>query len=206
MTAPLLSASHICVRLGGAEVLHDVSLALAAGEIVTIVGPNGSGKSTLIRALLGIVPVAEGRIDRAPGLRVGYVPQRLMIDRSLPMTVRRFLSLPVRASDAQAAAVLARTGMAGTEGLQLTALSGGQMQRVLLARALLGARSRILGRAGSKITSRVSGARRSPARVVACSTRALRPLCWRLTVPLKLWVAASIVMATPLTVMERIPG
>lgn len=138
MTAPLLSASHICVRLGGAEVLHDVSLALAAGEIVTIVGPNGSGKSTLIRALLGIVPVAEGRIDRAPGLRVGYVPQRLMIDRSLPMTVRRFLSLPVRASDAQAAAVLARTGMAGTEGLQLTALSGGQMQRVLLARALLG--------------------------------------------------------------------
>jgi zinc transport system ATP-binding protein len=138
MTAPLLSASHICVRLGGAEVLHDVSLALAAGEIVTIVGPNGSGKSTLIRALLGIVPVAEGRIDRAPGLRVGYVPQRLMIDRSLPMTVRRFLSLPVRATDAQAAAVLARTGMAGTEGLQLTALSGGQMQRVLLARALLG--------------------------------------------------------------------
>ncbi|MBP9182501.1 MAG: metal ABC transporter ATP-binding protein [Fuscovulum sp.] len=138
MTAALLTASHICVRLGGAEVLHDVSLALAAGEIVTIVGPNGSGKSTLIRALLGIVPVAEGRIDRAPGLRVGYVPQRLMIDRSLPMTVRRFLSLPVRATDAQAAAVLARTGMAGTEGLQLTALSGGQMQRVLLARALLG--------------------------------------------------------------------
>jgi zinc transport system ATP-binding protein len=116
MTAALLTASHICVRLGGAEVLHDVSLALAAGEIVTIVGPNGSGKSTLIRALLGIVPVAEGRIERAPGLRVGYVPQRLMIDRSLPMTVRRFLSLPVRATDAQAAAVLARTGMAGTEG------------------------------------------------------------------------------------------
>jgi zinc transport system ATP-binding protein len=138
MTAPLLTASRICVRLGGAEVLHDVSLALAASEIVTIVGPNGSGKSTLIRALLGIVPVAEGRIVRAPGLRVGYVPQRLMIDRSLPMTVRRFLSLPVRATDAQAAAVLARTGMAGTEGLQLTALSGGQMQRVLLARALLG--------------------------------------------------------------------
>jgi zinc transport system ATP-binding protein len=138
MTAALLTASHICVRLGGAEVLHDVSLALAASEIVTIVGPNGSGKSTLIRALLGIVPVAEGRIVRAPGLRVGYVPQRLMIDRSLPMTVRRFLSLPVRATDAQAAAVLARTGMAGTEGLQLTALSGGQMQRVLLARALLG--------------------------------------------------------------------
>ena len=91
MTAALLTASHICVRLGGAEVLHDVSLALAAGEIVTIVGPNGSGKSTLIRALLGIVPVAEGRIDRAPGLRVGYVPQRLMIDHAFVSSDWRLL-------------------------------------------------------------------------------------------------------------------
>jgi len=101
------------------------------------VGPNGSGKSTLLRALLGIVPVAEGRVGRADGLRLGYVPQRLMIDRTLPMTVRRFLSLPVRVTDAEAAEVLARTGMADEARTQLTALSGGQMQRVLLARALL---------------------------------------------------------------------
>lgn len=135
----LLSAEGICVRLGGAEVLHAVHLALDPGEIVTIVGPNGSGKSTLLRALLGILPLAAGRVTHAPGLRLGYVPQRLHIDRTMPLTVRRFLSLPRRVSDGEAAAVLARVGMDGTGALQMVALSGGQLQRVLLARALLGA-------------------------------------------------------------------
>lgn len=135
----LIAARHVCVRHGGAEVLHDITLSVAAGEIVTILGPNGSGKSTLLRALLGILPVASGQIERKAGLRLGYVPQRLHIDRALPMTARRFLSLPRRVSDSDAAAALARVGMVGLGGLQLSALSGGQLQRVLLARALLGA-------------------------------------------------------------------
>jgi zinc transport system ATP-binding protein len=134
----LIAAEHICVRFDGNEVLHDVSLGLSAGEIVTILGPNGSGKSTLLRALLGILPVAEGRIVRQPGLRLGYVPQRLQLDRTMPITVRRFLSLPVRVSDGAAEVALARVGMAGHGSDQMTALSGGQLQRVLLARALLG--------------------------------------------------------------------
>ena len=133
----LISAQHVCVRFGSAEVLHDVSLGINPGEIVTIVGPNGSGKSTLLRALLGIVPVAEGQVQRARDLRIGYVPQRLALDRSLPMTVRRFLSLPVRVSDSAAAQSLARVGVPGLEGAQMAGLSGGQLQRVLLARALL---------------------------------------------------------------------
>lgn len=137
-TTALIEAQHICVRLGATEVLHDVSLRVDRAEIVTIVGPNGSGKSTLLRALLGILPVAEGQVQREPGLRIGYVPQRLQIDRSMPITVRRFLSLPVRVSDAEAAAVLVRVGMHDGGPLQLSALSGGQLQRILLARALLG--------------------------------------------------------------------
>jgi zinc transport system ATP-binding protein len=133
----LLAADHICVRFDGNEVLHDVTLQLAPGEIVTILGPNGSGKSTLLRALLGILPVAEGRILRQAGLRLGYVPQRLMIDRTMPITVRRFLSLPIRVTDAEAAEALAHVGMTGHGADQMTSLSGGQLQRVLLARALL---------------------------------------------------------------------
>ncbi len=136
MTA-LLQARDISVLLAGAEVLSHVSLAVQPGEIVTVLGPNGSGKSTLLRALLGIVPLSGGSVARAAGLRLGYVPQRLAFDVSLPMTVRRFLSLPYRSSDAEASAALKRVGVEGSEGRQMSALSGGQFQRVLLARALL---------------------------------------------------------------------
>ena len=133
----LIGATGLTVRLGGEEVLHGVSLAVQPGEIVTILGPNGSGKSTLLRALLGILPLAAGQVTRAPGLRIGYVPQRLAIDPSLPMTVRRFLSLPARVADDRAAAALARVGVPEVGQRQMAELSGGQFQRVLLARALL---------------------------------------------------------------------
>jgi zinc transport system ATP-binding protein len=133
----LIAAEEISVRLGATDVLSHVTLGIKPGEIVTILGPNGSGKSTLLRALLGIIPVSGGRVLRQAGLRVGYVPQRLSIDQSLPMTARRFLSLPVRCSDGQAADVLARVGVPDVATRQMTDLSGGQFQRVLLARALL---------------------------------------------------------------------
>ncbi|WP_128254579.1 metal ABC transporter ATP-binding protein [Falsirhodobacter deserti] len=140
----LIAAEGLNVTLGAQPVLHDVNLHLAGGEIVTIVGPNGSGKSTLLRALLGIVPLQGGRVTRAAGLRVGYVPQKLALDPTLPMNVARFLSLPVRHSRADIAATLARVGLEGVETRPLAGLSGGQMQRVLLARALLAAPQAIL--------------------------------------------------------------
>ncbi len=133
----LIAAEGLSVRFGGATVLENVDLAVAPGEIVTLVGPNGSGKSTLLRALIGILPAAAGRVRHQPGLRIGYVPQRLHIDRGLPMPVGRFLSLPHRHSRRETAAALARTGMAGAEDRAMADLSGGQFQRVLLARALL---------------------------------------------------------------------
>ncbi|WP_415182231.1 ATP-binding cassette domain-containing protein [Phaeovulum sp.] len=133
----LISAAGLGVAHGGVAVLSNVDFTIAAGEIVTVVGPNGSGKSTLVRALIGLEPAATGQVRRAPGLRIGYVPQRLHIDATLPMTVRRFLSLPRRVDDAAARAALARCGVEGIEARQMARLSGGQFQRVLLARALL---------------------------------------------------------------------
>ena len=137
MTTPLIAAEGLSVRLDGRLVLHDVTVAVQPGEILTIVGPNGSGKSTFLRALIGAVPAAAGRVRRAPGLRIGYVPQKLAIDPSLPMTVRRFLSLPRRAPAAQVTQALTDAGLPDLGDRQMTDLSGGQFQRVLLARALI---------------------------------------------------------------------
>ncbi|TDE37999.1 metal ABC transporter ATP-binding protein [Antarcticimicrobium sediminis] len=137
MSAPLIAARDLSVRLGGRVILDAVNVEITAGEIVTVVGPNGSGKSTFLRALIGAITPSAGRIERAPGLRVGYVPQKLAIDRSMPMTVRRFLGLPHRISTAEADRVLDHAGAPGLADRQMTDLSGGQFQRVLLARALL---------------------------------------------------------------------
>ena len=134
----LVALRGLDVKLGGALVLTGVDLTIDAGEIVTIVGPNGSGKSTLLRAIVGAVKPSAGSITRAPGLRIGYVPQKLQIDTRLPLTARRFLDLPDRVSDAEAARLLAEAGAEGLADRQMADLSGGQFQRVLLARALKG--------------------------------------------------------------------
>ncbi|MFD1341084.1 metal ABC transporter ATP-binding protein [Litorisediminicola beolgyonensis] len=133
----LIETRGLDVRLGPLQVLDGVDFEISAGEIVTIVGPNGSGKSTFLRALIGAVPAAAGTIRRKTGLRLGYVPQKLAIDPGLPIRVRRFLDLPKRVPDDAAAYALSRAGAAGLDERPLAALSGGQMQRVLLARALL---------------------------------------------------------------------
>lgn len=134
----LFAFDGVSVRFGTETVLQDISVRMQAGEIVTIVGPNGSGKSTLLRALVGSVPLASGRVTHRPGLRIGYVPQRLHMDPTLPMTVARLLRLGRRTDRASVHAALARAGIAELANRQLSVLSGGQFQRALLARALLG--------------------------------------------------------------------
>ena len=133
----LLSAEKITVAHGRSVVLSNVDFAIDKGEIVTVVGPNGSGKSTLLRALIGAMDVTSGRVLRKDNLRIGYVPQKLHIDPTLPITVRRFLNLPHKVSNAQAQEALAQAGVAGIGAQQMAGLSGGQFQRVLLARAIL---------------------------------------------------------------------
>lgn len=133
----MISAQNISVGYGATPVLHDVSLVIEPGEIVTIVGPNGSGKTTLLRSLIGAVTPTSGRITHSPDLRIGYVPQKLHIDPTLPMTVDRFLRLPGGATRASCAAALDRAGVPDLSERQMSGLSGGEMQRVLLARALI---------------------------------------------------------------------
>ncbi len=132
----LIEACGVDVWLAETRVLHGIDFAIQQQEIVTILGPNGSGKTTLLRALLGAVPVAAGYVRRRKDLRIGYVPQRLAVDRTMPLTVGRFLALA--GGDAQAReATLLQVGIPGLEGRQLGGLSGGQFQRALLAHALL---------------------------------------------------------------------
>ncbi|MFP4126446.1 MAG: ATP-binding cassette domain-containing protein [Alphaproteobacteria bacterium] len=136
-TKPLVAIRHAEVRFGRVTALEDVDLTIRPGEIVTLIGPNGAGKSTLVRVVLGIVKPRRGRVERRPDLSIAYVPQRLAVDASLPLTVDRFLDLPKRHSRGEKRAVLADVGVHDVEDQALETLSGGQFQRVLLARALL---------------------------------------------------------------------
>ncbi|WP_349496609.1 metal ABC transporter ATP-binding protein [Cobetia amphilecti] len=133
----LLSIKNLCVTLGRHRILDAIDLEVERGEIVTLVGPNGSGKSTLLRSIIGAVSPTSGRIHRQQGCRIGYVPQRLSLDPTLPMTVVRFLNLPHRHSRAAVTHALAQAGIPGVEQQQIADLSGGQFQRILLARALM---------------------------------------------------------------------
>lgn len=133
---PLVEARHLYVQDGQRTLLNDISLTIHAGEIVTLIGPNGAGKTTLVRALLGLLSIAAGEIQRAPHLRIGYVPQRITPNPTLPMSVSRFLRL-TGATTAQIHQALTDTGVSDLLQQSLHTVSGGELQRVLLARALL---------------------------------------------------------------------
>lgn len=133
----LITADKMAVHYGGVAALRDVDFTISKGEIVTIVGPNGSGKSTFVKALLGVLPAAAGQVRRKDGLVIGYMPQRLALDGRMPMTVQRFLSLTRKHKPADMTAALDRVGVGDIADQQMETLSGGQFQRVLLARALL---------------------------------------------------------------------
>jgi zinc transport system ATP-binding protein len=133
----LIEIENLTVQLGGHTALSDVNLTINAGEIVTIVGPNGSGKSTLLRTIIGALSQSKGKVHLRQGLRIGYVPQRLHIDPTLPLTVRRFLCLPRKVTNSEIKDALTKANVPELANRQMTRLSGGQFQRVLLARALL---------------------------------------------------------------------
>ncbi len=138
---PVLEVAHLTVAFGKNRVLEDLSFTLGAGTTLAIIGPNGSGKTILFRALIGAIPF-EGKVAWAPGTRIGYVPQKLDIERDLPLTGLDFLRAraevagvgPEEAQRALALVELPSEAAARPVGT----LSGGQFQRLLLAFALMG--------------------------------------------------------------------
>ena len=142
-TSPGGMAGESLLRLRGAGykqrnrwLVQDVDLDVRRGEIVTLVGPNGSGKSTTARMALGVYKPHAGEAVRVRNLKVGYVPQKLAIDWTVPLTVNRFLNLTKKIPASKANAALQRTGVSHLGESELVQLSGGEFQRVLLARAI----------------------------------------------------------------------
>ena len=131
----LLKAERLFFSRGGQPLLEDVSMTLRRGEIVTLLGPNGGGKTTLLQSLLGLHRVSRGKVVRAKGLRIGYVPQRMHPSPLMPLSLRRFARL---GNDAPAALVDRRCSELGLSHLAsqpLHVLSGGELQKAMLARA-----------------------------------------------------------------------
>ncbi len=135
--APLIDTRGLTLTLSGQTILDGIDLALYPDEIVSLIGPNGAGKTCLVRVLLGLLKPQAGSVARTPGVRVGYLPQQLPVDPVLPLTVRRLLTLTHRSPDDRLDAALDEVGCPGRLGAQVATLSGGELRRVLLARALL---------------------------------------------------------------------
>lgn len=140
----LVNLNKLTVAYSGVIALKNVSFQIDAGEIVTIVGPNGSGKTSLLKAIIGAVVPQEGNVDVKSGLKIGYVPQRLNLDPTLPISVGRFMKLSENVSKKECQRALERAGVAAIMAKQMSELSGGQLQRVLLAKALLGSPAMLL--------------------------------------------------------------
>lgn len=136
-TRSLISAQKISVNLQGKRILDQVDLNVQQGEIVTLIGPNGAGKSTLVRVILGLLKPDSGTINKPAKLSIGYMPQKLIIDPVLPLTVRRFLTLARKCRESHLQETLAEVGAEDLLDYPMQTLSGGETQRVLLARAML---------------------------------------------------------------------
>ena len=137
----ILTVDRLSIRFGSTTVLKDVSFCVSRGESVAVIGPNGSGKTVLFRALIGAIP-SEGTLKWAPGIRFGYVPQKVDLARDLPITGIDFLharGLSSQSSDAALTKAIGAVGLSPELCRQsVGSLSGGQFQRLLIAFALMG--------------------------------------------------------------------
>lgn len=135
-TRGMIELDNAGVRRNGRWLVRGVSFAVRRGEIVTLIGPNGSGKSTSARMALGLVRPDEGKVTRQASMAVGYVPQKLAVDRTMPLTVERLMTLTGRLDRREIADALSLTGISHLIKAEVQHLSGGEFQRALLARAI----------------------------------------------------------------------
>ena len=133
----LITLTNAGVSQGGRTLVSGVDLTIARGEIVTLIGPNGSGKSTTAKMATGVLKPTTGTVTRQPGLKIGYVPQKLSIDWTLPLTVERLMTLTGRFSRGEIDAALEAVGARRLLHAAVQELSGGEFQRVLFARAMI---------------------------------------------------------------------
>jgi zinc transport system ATP-binding protein len=153
MSEPVIFCDQLCVELGGMKVLQGLSLSVHEGDFLAVLGPNGGGKTTLLRVILGLEKPTSGTVTvfgAPPGFashQIGYVPQRLFFDREFPISTwevvmmgrlsrRKLLQRYGRADREKAAEALEITGLSSLRNRRIGALSGGELQRVLIARAL----------------------------------------------------------------------
>lgn len=134
---PIVSVSGAGVKRGGRWLVEDIDLTIRRGEIVTLIGPNGSGKSTTAKMVTGVLKPDVGSVALAPKLTIGYVPQKLNIDWTLPLTVKRLMTLTGRHSPDAVAEALDAVGISHLADDEVQHLSGGEFQRALLARAMI---------------------------------------------------------------------
>ncbi len=134
---PLVSVNHVHVAFGSQSILTDINLTVNSSEIVTLIGPNGAGKSTLVRTVLGLVQAVTGTVKLKSGIRIGYMPQKLLVESFMPLSVYRFLSLTKGTNNTKIQTIAKDLGIKHLLQSPMQAISGGELQRVLLARALL---------------------------------------------------------------------
>lgn len=133
----LIEATGLGLSFGGRQVLDRVDIRVQRREIVTLIGPNGAGKTTLLRLLLGLQTADAGVVHRAPGLTIGYLPQKISVDPTLPLTVERMLGLTNPVESGAMREELEEVGAGHLMQAMMHELSGGEQQRVMLARAML---------------------------------------------------------------------
>ena len=137
MNAMLTSLSSVGVRRDNRWLVHNFDLTIRRGEIVSLVGPNGGGKTTVAKIVAGALPPDIGSVERAKGIRIGYVPQKVNIGSTLPITVRRLMKLSQNKKRNEIDAMLSKLNIQNLADSPVQLLSGGEFQRAFLARALL---------------------------------------------------------------------